>query len=559
MAGAGEILLRHIEALLNASRDEIGRDAPHPKPVDLFALLLSLRGLLAVEAEKKGLRLGLSIDATTPRHVLAEPGLLLDILQNLGGNAVKFTPFGAVSIHVGAVRRAEGDVLLRFEVRDTGVGVDKAAQERIFETFVQAGPDIAPRFGGSGLGLAIARRRLSARGGRIGVESDIGKGALFWFELSAERAEAAPQALEFGSVAPALRLDALDGAREQRTEPACVIASAPFDTLELAWEFAFCVVARLENEDEIAMAQRKTGWLKALLRGAPAADGEGHAPRLDGRRLLLAEDNGVNRKILTAILAGGGCDVTAVEDGHAALEAMLMGTFDLVLLDLNLPKIAGLDVARLYRFGRPGAGRAPVVALTADASPERRDECLEAGMARCLTKPIAPDALLAAVADVLNADDAAGAKQREEAQAKQREETPAKTPQAVRDAVLSSSALDALARLGGESFLREVIEQFMAEGGETAERMTRAVECGDLAAFRHEAHAFESSAGNVGAVALAALCRSWRGVTPEAFALYGDDYLDDLRGVWAEAGAALAGALARRAAGGDRRGRGVAA
>jgi hypothetical protein len=99
----------------------------------------------------------------------------------------------------------------------------------------------------------------------------------------------------------------------------------------------------------------------------------------------------------------------------------------------------------------------------------------------------------------------------------------------------------------------------MAEGGELAERMARAVEGGDLAAFRHDAHAFESSAGNVGAVALASLCRTWRGLTPEAFALYGDDYLDDLRGVWAEAGAALAAALARRAAGGDRRGRGAAA
>ncbi|MDI9846804.1 ATP-binding protein [Rhodoblastus sp. 17X3] len=554
LSGAANILLRHIEALLSVSRDDIGSAAPRLERVDLFALLLSLRDLLAVEADKKGVRLGLCLEAGAPQHIRAEPGLLLDILHNLVGNAVKFTSSGAVAIAVRLLPGDGGDIRLRFEVRDTGIGIDKAAQERIFEAFVQAGPDIAPRFGGSGLGLAIARRRLEARGGRIGVESAPGRGALFWFELAAERDAAAPAAES--AVAPALRLDGLGGGgRRQRREPVCVVAPDPFDTLRLARLFAVCLVAREGEADQIATAQRMTARLSRLASGAPeSADiSETRAPRLAGRKILLAEDNGVNRRILAAMLAGGGFETTCVEDGHAALDAMLNGAFDLILLDLNLPRINGLDAARLYRFGVPDSRRAPVLALTTDASPERRDECLEAGMAACLTKPIAPDALLAAIDHALLAAEAGRAKAAPP-------QAPAQAIDAEPAPILAPEALDALARLGGEEFLHELIAQFIAEAAQILENMALALEQGDFAAFRREAHALESSAGNVGAAALARLCRSRRAAAPEAFALYGDDYLDDLRSEWARATRALNGALARRAARETpSRGRGAAA
>src|SRR5208282_1202169 len=184
LSGAGDILLRHIEALLTVSRDEIEQRPEARERVDLFALLIGLRALLAVEADRKGVRLGLCIEADTPRHILARPALLLDVLQNLAGNAVKFTPRGAVAIHVGVGRRGLGSLDLRVEIRDSGIGIEKGAQQRIFDSFVQADPGISSRFGGSGLGLAIARRRLETQGGRIGVESEIGEGSCFWFELA---------------------------------------------------------------------------------------------------------------------------------------------------------------------------------------------------------------------------------------------------------------------------------------------------------------------------------------------------------------------------------------
>jgi two-component system sensor histidine kinase RpfC len=544
LSGAAQILLRHIEALLSVSRDEIGRAEPRLERVDLFAVLLSLRDLLSVEADKKGLRLGLCVEAGAPQYIRAEPGLLLDILQNLVGNAVKFTPAGAVAIGVRAMPRDGGEIRLRFEVRDTGIGIDEDAQQRIFDAFVQAGPEIAPRFGGSGLGLAIAKRRLEAQGGRIGVESAPGRGAMFWFELTVERDAAAPSAAESViAVAPALRLDALGGGgRRQRREPACIVTQEPSHSLRLARLFAVCVVAREGEVDKIATAQRMTARLSRLASGSPerADNRETRSPRRTGQKILLAEDNGVNRRILAAMLTGGSFETTCVEDGHAALDAMLNGTFDLILLDLNLPRINGLDAARLYRFGVPDSRRAPVLALTADASPERRDECFDAGMTACLTKPIAPDVLLAAIDDALQAADAGRVKAAP---------TPATQPVPAETAlILAPEAFDALARLGGEDFLHELIGQFIAEGAQIAENMVVAVEQGDHAAFRREAHAFESSAGNVGAVALARLCRRWRAASPETFALYGDDYLDDLRAEWARATCALDEALARRAA-----------
>ena len=544
---AADVLLRHIEALLTLSRDEIGVEAPPVETVDLYALLVSLRDVLAVEADRKNVRLGLSIDAGVPRFIRAESGLLLDTIQNLGGNAVKFTGAGAVAIHVSA-KEADGGLLLRIEVRDTGIGIDKAAQDRIFEAFVQGGPKIAARFGGSGLGLAIARRRIEARGGRIGVESAPGRGALFWFELAVAPDPGAPSVASAASVgagrAVAPPLD-FDGAQAwdagQAHGPACVIASAPFDALALARRFALAAVARRDRPEEIAAARRLAARLGELAGGLAEAardSGEGKAaPRGMGRKILLAEDNGVNRMIFEAILSGAGYQVTPVGDGEAALDAMLIEDFDLFLLDLNMPRIDGVEAARLYGVARSGASRTPIVALTADARAARREECRQAGMAACLVKPIAAEALL----DALDAALRDGAPAAPAPPRRRAGETGAAPD-------LDPKSIDALAALGGEDFLRQVVREFIEEGGRTAERMIAAVERGDLHAFGREAHALESSAGNVGAAALARLCRTWRGLGQQAFALYGDDHLDDLRAAWRRTAAAIDRSLAARGA-----------
>jgi two-component system sensor histidine kinase RpfC len=534
LEGASGLLMRHIEALLSVSRDEMERRQKPPERLDLYALLISLRALLAVEAEKKGVRVGVCIDPETPRHIRAEPGLLLDILQNLGGNAVKFTAAGAVSIHVACRPRDADSVVLSVKVRDTGIGVEKAAQGRIFESFVQANPDISRQYGGSGLGLAIARRRLEACGGRIGVESDIGQGALFWFELTVG-ADAT------GAVSPETKtpsdqsrppsLADLDGQSPQIGEPLCLIAPEPLDALALARRFALAARARPGDPGSLARARLVAAQMKAA---AAAGAVETLKNPVVPCKILLAEDNGVNRMVLDKILTRAGHRTTLAADGEAAFNAMLSETFDVILMDVNMPGIGGVEAARLYQFAQPSAIRAPILALTADASAECRENCARAGMLACLTKPIDPDTLLAAVANAVRPEAPRGA------EAVRKPETAG--------GVLDPSALKALAALGGEPFLRSLILEFVNEGALIVERMIAAVGARDQAAFQHEAHALSSSAGNLGAFELAGLCRSWKDLAPHEIARHGDDYLEDLRREWSLAALALGKILARRSA-----------
>jgi two-component system sensor histidine kinase RpfC len=569
LSGAGSLLLRHIEGLLTVSRDEMERGKATPERVDLLALLISLRALLAVEAEKKGLRLGLFLEADTPRHIVAEPDLLRDVLQNLVGNAVKFTPRGAVSIHAGVIRRDAETLDLRIEVRDTGIGLEKTAQKRIFESFVQAGPEIARRYGGSGLGLAIARRRLETRGGRIGVESEIGEGACFWFELTVgtDRREARAPVMpiiedhatprerswnqprernwnqacdgEWNQLRDGKGNRPFDGA--QQGEPVCLGASGSFDALALARRFAYATLARDDDPDARARGGELAARMKVLAAGQAGKLAENRPRRKkqhEPRKILLAEDNGVNRMVLDKILTRAGHRTTLVADGEAALEAMLEGAFDLILLDVNMPGISGVEAAQLYVLALPPQARAPIVALTADADQERRAQCKQAGMVGVLTKPVTPEALLDAVAAACRAQGAAP-RGKQAARKTAASKTGASKTGESQGEILDPAALAALTALGGEAFLRDLSLQFLAEGKLIVERLASAVEAGDFAAFQHEAHALDSSAGNIGAAGVARLCRGWRGAGPERLALHGADFLDALRREWSRVGGAL--------------------
>ncbi len=541
LSGAGAILRRHIEVLLTVSPDEIEQRPEPAERVDLFALLICLRALLAVEADRRGVRLGLCIEACTPRHILAEPALLLDVLQNLVGNAIKFTQAGAVAIHVAVGRRALESLDLRVKIRDSGIGIEKTAQQRIFDSFVQADPSISRRFGGSGLGLAIARRRLETHGGHIGVESEIGAGSCFWFELTVgvdgDTARARPASLKAFSVAPprAEWEGPFDG--RQIAEPVCLSATSSFDALALARRFAYAALARDDDPESWAPARELAALLKELAAGQADASPETCPPSMAAKkrrplRILLAEDNGVNRVVLEKILTRAGHATTLVADGESALSAMLEGDFDVIALDVNMPGISGLEAAQLYQFALPPEARAPILALTADADRGRREQCQQAGMVAVLTKPLAPETLL----DAVDAAAARGGSPRSRAPEPETE-----------GVILDPASIKALTALGGEAFLRDLILQFIGEGAQTVQRMTKAVEIGDIEAFQHEAHALDSSAGNLGAANLARLCRRWRSAGGERMALDGDAFLDELRREWSRVGAALNEVLAQAA------------
>ena len=252
-----------------------------------------------------------------------------------------------MAIHVDASRRPDGEIQLRFEVRDTGIGIDPCDQARIFDAFVQAAPDIAELFGGSGLVLAIVRRRIEARGGRIGVEST-GKGLLFWLELAVGLDRAARSGTEPLAVARAARLASLSaGEGTQRREPVCVVAAEPFDALDLARRLPR--VAPEGDSDWIAWAQRGAARSSALVSGSPTRWGRrrGEPPRLAGAHSSRRgqwrqsqDPRGDSHRGRPSRDERRGRPRGARPDAERAVRPDL--------LDLNLPKIGGLDAPPGY-------------------------------------------------------------------------------------------------------------------------------------------------------------------------------------------------------------------
>jgi CheY-like chemotaxis protein len=407
----------------------------HLAPVKVEELLRQVAELMSPRAHEKGLEIGWAVDAGVG-VVCADEGRLRQILLNLAGNAVKFTEAGGVLLI--AERAAHGR--LRFTVSDTGPGVAYAARRRIFEAFTHADPDHDARLGGAGLGLAIAQTIAEAMTGAIGVGGAPGRGADFWLEAPFETIDAGADAVlkgrSVGVVSPsavvreaaARQIEACGGrAVCAETIADAVALTSPGDVLLIDQALApgrkslrppadRAAVVLLKPEERGQIARRRSagfaGYLIKPLRRASlaarvlAAEDQGHThppleddrvelasdgpPRAPGVRVLLAEDNPINAMLARALLTREGCSVEHVTGGEAALDAASRGGFDLVLMDVRMPGLSGVDAARALR---ERGVKTPVVALTANAFEDDRRTCLAAGMDDFLVKPLSPEAL----------------------------------------------------------------------------------------------------------------------------------------------------------------------
>ncbi|TDH61074.1 sensor histidine kinase [Dankookia rubra] len=570
-------LLGQINGLLDIARIEAGATVMRSESVDLAALLAETRGLLLAQAREKGLLLRLHATPRTPRRVLADTAALRDILLNLGGNAVKFTASGSVTIAVDvAAAPADGPanaLQLRLEVSDTGIGIGEAAQARIFERFAQADDSIAGRFGGTGLGLALCKGIVELAGGTLGLRSRPGEGSCFHVLLPVRRdpgltlaatpaAEVPAQVLllaeDLGAAAPvATSLALLGTAVVPRAVPPATYAalwgsaSAPPVVL-----LACAGPGPLPETEAVAAALRGAGpaaelpilacgelagpglpeealrrRVAALLPVAagtadlamPLALAAALLPRpvappvarqaVAPMRVLVADDNRVNRLVVQKILEREGHALTLAEDGEAALDLLETGEFDLVLMDLNMPGTDGVTATKLYRFNALGRPHVPILGLTADATPEAAERCREAGMDGCLVKPIEPAQLAAAVA----------------AHAPRRGPPPrAVTPigahprfrPAAPPALDPAVTADLLA-LGGQRFLADLLRDFAADAAQEIGALQAALAEGDVARFRSAAHALRSSAANIGARGIFALASAAEALPAAAVAAAG--------------------------------------
>jgi signal transduction histidine kinase len=331
---SGESLMTVINDILDFSKLEAGKLRLENIPFDLRKLVGEILRLLAPLATDKGLVLSSSVEPALSERFRGDPARLRQILLNLLSNAVKFTPRGSVDVRVVIAPRS-GNVdtdktLLRFEVIDSGIGIARETQEKLFQPFTQADASMTRRFGGTGLGLAISRQIINLMGGEMGVVSELGEGSKFWFTV------------------------------ELAHVPASDAVAAPDPSR-----------ARAEEVD------------------------------LRGVRVLVAEDNIVNQRVIERQLSQIGCIVRCANNGLLAIEALKKASFDVILMDCQMPEMDGYEATRTIRQSE--YREIPIIAFTAHALPSEREKCLAAGMNDCLIKPVRLQDLKVALARAMQA------------------------------------------------------------------------------------------------------------------------------------------------------------
>jgi CheY-like chemotaxis protein len=453
LQNAGMTLLGIINDILDLSKIESGKLELEAADFDVRAVFDQVATVLSGPAHEKGLELIVACHPDVPMQLRGDSVRFGQVVSNLGSNAVKFTDSGEVVIEARVERQTPREVVLRVDVTDTGVGIEPASRDRLFDAFTQADPSTTRRHGGTGLGLAISRQLVDALGGELWVTSEPGAGSTFSFTARLERvtgaadrafdvpaqlrgrrilvvddnetnrfileaqlsawgmrAYAVPSAAEalealregvaigdpFEVALLDLQMPGVDGlqlARQVRSEP----SYAGLQLLLLSSEqVPRQQVADAGIRSSLSKPVRQVELHDALLgvlapRPLRAARARSHGadPAL-GIRVLVVEDNPVNQMVATGLLENLGCSVDLADDGVEAVELLSRPhEYAVVFMDCRMPRLDGFDATRQVRAQEPPGQRVPIIAMTASALEGERERCIAAGMDDYLTKPVA--------------------------------------------------------------------------------------------------------------------------------------------------------------------------
>ena len=578
LTSSARMLLGVINDILDLSRIEAGKLKIESRPFRLDDVLTDVSAVVGERARAKGLDLLFVVAPEMPPQLVGDPVRLQQLLVNLTTNALKFTEHGQVLVEIGLAEQRDGRALLRFDVSDSGIGIAAADLARLFQPFTQVDESDTRKHGGVGLGLAICKRLVELMGGEIGAESEPGKGSRFWFTASfGIGAEAAPSARPpsglralvvddnpttrevFGGMLEALRFDVVLADSGERAIECLAGADPPFDLLVLDWRLpgidgiaavrelkargirvpATLMVTAFGGEDLMRTAQAAgidvflhkpvspstlfDAAMQALDR-TPGQARQTHAPAPapggfdPATRLLLVEDNEINRMVARELLAGLGIQATLAPGGVEALELARRQPFDLVLMDIQMPGLDGIETTQRLRQ-LPGFARTPVVALTAHAMLGDRQRFLDAGMDDYLAKPIEEAELVRVLGRWLGFS---GGHEGTRARGHVNEPGAAAGLPAVHSPSSASPlaipcpralvpscpppptvpGIDlpaALARVGGkQALLWRLVADFRQRQGDAATRLAAFAAAGDWGAVRELAHALKGTSATLG-------------------------------------------------------------
>jgi signal transduction histidine kinase/DNA-binding response OmpR family regulator len=558
---SGQHLLTIINEILDFSKIESGKLELEQAPFDLADCIEDALQLVASKVAGTDIELTYALDDAMPRLVVGDAGRLRQVLVNLLANAIKFTPAGEVGVTASA-RRLEGSRWeVHFAVRDTGIGIPKDRFDRLFKVFSQVDVSTTRRYGGTGLGLAISKRLSELMGGRIWAESEPGKGSIFHFTIVADEVGALAAADSEQPALAGKRVLIVDdnasnrlllklqterwGMRARDTNAPAValewiVQGDPFDVALLDYQMpemdgialareiravrgahAPVLILLSSTGQPLASAHADAGFAAGLSKplrlshlrdrlletiGDHRDTSAGAAPPVARDvglpvplRILLAEDNAINQKVALRLLESLGYGADVVGDGRRALARLDHAAYDVVLMDVQMPEMDGLEASRAICARWAANERPRIIAMTAEAMQGDHDKCLAAGMDDYIVKPVTLDRLAVALAKcrplaAATAPEAAAA-------------PPVEKQRIAAGTAVDRDVLDQLREdLGGTATLQEVIRSFLDQTPSVLSALRDAAARADVPGIRRAAHMIKGTSSTLGARELSEQC-----------------------------------------------------